>query len=699
MNAWKTAKTVARHKIKIVPVPPKEKGCKLADWPERATSDIEQIQQWEQEQPDGNYGVVCTPDTIVVLDADNPGLRSHIERQTDREFPDTLTVKSSKGYHYYFLQTDRTRAIGNRKLAGMFDLQSDRKYVVGPASTHPSGVKYAILNNTDIVPMPDWLADYLDKASTPPKRKKKDGPQMADDFDPDEWYRFNDISGFEDGNWFIPHDGCVVAGYRHEQSTRTGFFYDGKNWGWECFAQGCPGSDMSIGDVVGFVNSKRRDAGLPVWKKPIWQEDDSELQGVDNLDSVEMEELIPTPLSVASSAEVSQTEAQEAPKSSSGLKSLASTSNDDFDLMLVTRSAADYEMEELRWLWPQKIPSGKMVLYTGKPDGGKTMCALDVAARVTRGSDWPDGSRNENGMGRVLIASSEDDPKDTLVPRLKAAGADLNNIEIVVGTVLSAKGKRKKKTLNLKRDAVMLLEAIKANPDIKLLILDPIISFFGDADMNKDKDVRPITDDLKATCEKSGLTVIGIVHSSKRSDVDAVHKVSGAGSLVASARAVWGFSRDTEDKSKFHMAHVKGNLTRDKSGLDYTIEEALVTIQGKPVGVPHTVWGGKFEGDADDLLDASRERKDKVDYKANIAKAYLRTVKYPVKAMALYEQAERAEGLSSDVLKKAKVRLWAEGFQIVVKKQHDGWYWFHKVDGELVRDTQVTIDEVGGFNE
>ena len=212
-NAWNTAKTVARHNIRIIPVPPREKGCKLADWPELATSDVEQIQQWEQEQPDGNYGVVCTPDTIVVLDADNPGLRSHIERQTNRDFPNTLSVGSSKGYHYYFLQTDRTRAIGNRKVGGMFDLQSDRKYVVGPASVHPSGKRYTILNNTDIVPMPDWLAEYLDKASTPRKAKKKDTPELDENFDPDKWYRFNDISGSEQGDWFIVDEfDCLNVG-------------------------------------------------------------------------------------------------------------------------------------------------------------------------------------------------------------------------------------------------------------------------------------------------------------------------------------------------------------------------------------------------------------------------------------------------------------------------------------------------------
>jgi hypothetical protein len=242
----------------------------------------------------------------------------------------------------------------------------------------------------------------------------------------------------------------------------------------------------------------------------------------------------------------------------------------------------------------------------------------------------------------------------------------------------------------------MLLEAIKTHPDIQLLVLDPISSFFGDdADQNKDKDIRPIMDSLKATCEKSGLTVIGIIHSNKRSDVGAVHKVSGAGSLAASVRAVWGFSRDSDDKNKCHMAHVKGNLTKDKSGLDYIIEETPVTLSsGKSVGAAHTVWGAKCEADADELLAASREKKDGGDYKVTIAKAYLRSVKYPIKAKTLYEQAENAERLSADVIKRAKIKLWAEDFHLVSRKHHDGWHWYHEVEGKILNDPSPVIEEV-----
>jgi putative DNA primase/helicase len=695
-KAWKLAKTVARHNIRVIPIPPHEKGAKLPNWPDLASSDLSQIQQWEQAQSDGNYGVVCTPDTIVVLDADNPGLRSHIERQTGKDFPDTLTVRSSKGYHYYFWQSDKSRVMGNRSLAGMFDLQSNRKYVVGPGSIHPSGAEYTIINNTDIVPMPDWLADWLDAASTPPKTKTNDQPELADDFEPQDWYDFNGISGTDAGEKFFP-DECPISGKIHSQGIKdTAFFYDGDTWGFKCLAGGCPGHDMTIGDVVAFVNRKRRDDGLPVWNKPIWQEETSPLEGVDYVD----EEL--AELDDVSDEEVEAEESEsivsgpkEAKPTESGLKSLAESGDENLKLELVTRSASDYQMEELRWLWPQKIPTGKMVFYTGKPDCGKTMCALDVAARVTTGADWPDGSKNQNGVGKVLIAASEDDPKDTLVPRLAAAGANLSNVEIVVCTAMTVKDKkRQRRELDLQRDAKMLIAAIRANPEIKLLVLDPITSFFGAADQNKDKDVRPIMDSLKRTCEKSGLTILGLIHSNKRSDVDAIGKVSGAGALAASVRAVWGFSRDTEDRKLYHMAHVKGNLTKDKSGLDYSIEETKVTIEGKAVGIPHIVWGARYEGDADDLLASERTQKDTKDTKAMAAKLLIRSQKFPIKCKPFYELAE-AEGIKATTLKNAKRELEKEGFEILSKMSNGSWWWYKAED---VLNASVTEITAGHFD-
>ena len=360
------------------------------------------------------------------------------------------------------------------------------------------------------------------------------------------------------------------------------------------------------------------------------------------------------------------------------------TENDDFNSALLIKSADKYVMTELTWLWPQKIPKGKVIFFTGKPDCGKSLTAADVIARITTGRGWPDGSENTTTPSRVLLASSEDDPNDTLVPRLKAAGADLSKVELVVGTMIEMKNKNKprvkrRSNLDLKRDCKHLLEALKENPDIALLVLDPISSFFGaGADQNKDADVRPVMDEITKMCSKSGLTVVGIIHNNKRSDVDAVGKVSGATALAASVRAVWGFGKDAEDKSLYHMSHVKGNLAEDKSGLNYTIVGVPVNINGKDVKVPRIVWGVKCEMDADDLLKEERSMKDAKDYKVEAAKALIKAQRFPVQASKVYALAE-SQGIGGTTMNNARTSLMRDGFATLAKK-HEGVWWWHMAD-------------------
>jgi hypothetical protein len=81
--------------------------------------------------------------------------------------------------------------------------------------------------------------------------------------------------------------------------------------------------------------------------------------------------------------------------------------------------------------WPERFPLGKMSLISGKPDNGKSQVTLDIVARTTRGSEWPEGSKNILGPSDVLMAVAEDDLADTVIPRLKSAGADLTRIKFI----------------------------------------------------------------------------------------------------------------------------------------------------------------------------------------------------------------------------------------------------------------------------
>ena len=89
----------------------------------------------------------------------------------------------------------------------------------------------------------------------------------------------------------------------------------------------------------------------------------------------------------------------------------------------------DLVPEPVRWLWNGWLALGKLAILAGAPGTGKTTCALSMAATITTGGRWPDNSKSP--LGDVLIWSGEDDPSDTLLPRLIASGADSSRVHFI----------------------------------------------------------------------------------------------------------------------------------------------------------------------------------------------------------------------------------------------------------------------------
>jgi hypothetical protein len=148
--------------IPCIPVPPKEKGTRLVDWPNLATTDLVQLRAWNKENPEYNIGAVATNDGVYILDDDDGLLKERYQADTGNPFPKALlVVKSSKGFHYYYPQTEKSRATGNIKKKGAFDLQQNKKYVVGPYSVHPSGAIYTPVESNEVAEDTDALLDWL----------------------------------------------------------------------------------------------------------------------------------------------------------------------------------------------------------------------------------------------------------------------------------------------------------------------------------------------------------------------------------------------------------------------------------------------------------------------------------------------------------------------------------------------------------
>jgi len=306
---------------------------------------------------------------------------------------------------------------------------------------------------------------------------------------------------------------------------------------------------------------------------------------------------------------------------------------------------------KLDWLWDQRILKNYITFFAGLPERGKSLATMDIVAVVTTGRDWPDGAKNTLGPKNVLLLVSEDGLDDVIWPRLVAAKADLCRVQVLKSVITEDdKKKKKRRTIAFNEDVSVLRGLIKRIPDLALVIVDPITSYYG-CDANKSREIKPILDKLKELCDETGVAMLAVAHFSKRIDVGPLQQIAGDVSIGGTARTVWTFSEDPDKENEYLMTCAKGNHSRDKSGLRFTPEEVVVTLpNGDKEPTPRMNWLGKTTLRAQDVMDKQKEnaKTGKNDKQSEAARAFLRvrfTEATGHRCKELYAEAEK-EGIT-----------------------------------------------------
>jgi len=328
----------------------------------------------------------------------------------------------------------------------------------------------------------------------------------------------------------------------------------------------------------------------------------------------------------------------------------------------------------LRPLWPGRIFRGKLTCFAGEPEQAKSLITVDIAARVSRGMPWPDGSGNAP-IGRALILAAEDDEADTIKPRLLAAGADVGKVGIIRSMVLGKGGKER--GFSIADDIPRLKEAMRAYPDIRVLVVDPVNSFMGTSrehDSFRDSDVRAVLNPLKEFAEAYDVAVILVTHFRKGNGkaMKAVDLVMGSLAFVALSRSAWAFIGEKDDlghdTGRRMMARIKQNVTSPTDAITYEVTGDEVT---EGISAPKVVWGQVVTGKADDFLNGSASTSDRRGH----AEAFLAELlsSGPVAAATITAKAKEA-GHSKKTLQRAKSELEIESYQDGKGKERQ-WYW------------------------
>jgi putative DNA primase/helicase len=228
----------------------------------------------------------------------------------------------------------------------------------------------------------------------------------------------------------------------------------------------------------------------------------------------------------------------------------------------------------VEWLWQGFIASGRLTGLVGYPGLGKSQVAMDLAATVSTGRDFPGGGSNGN-PGHVIILSAEDHPAETIVPRLMAAGADLSRVH----TVKAVKDGDGERLFNLSVDLDRLEKEYKLM-DVKLVVIDPASAYVGSAagnriNRNSSGDVRAALQCLANFAEKHRLAVVLVSHLNKSIGGSAITRIMGSTEWVAVPRAVFLVVEEPGVDRRLFLP-LKNNLGPDRIGYAFRIENRIV---------------------------------------------------------------------------------------------------------------------------
>jgi putative DNA primase/helicase len=299
--------------------------------------------------------------------------------------------------------------------------------------------------------------------------------------------------------------------------------------------------------------------------------------------------------------------------------------------------ASEITPKKVEWLWPGRVPLKKMTTFAGRGKLGKTFVLLDIAARVSVGGEIPGRDGECFEPGQVLFISGEDEPDDTLVPRLIEMGADLGRIAFLV-------------TEALDKFTLADLPAMDAAVDqlgagTRLVVIDPPTAYLGGVDDHNNADLRGLLSPLKSWSARRMVSLIFNTHVNKASgqSVEAMARVMGSVAWVNAVRSAHLFAPDPDDHSRRLFVPMGQNVGKEDKGLAYRIVETETLAKVE--------WLGTVDTTADEAMGKAKGPPRRI-----VASQWL-VDQFRKKREWLSDDlfhAAKAEGISRDAIFEAK---------------------------------------------
>ena len=361
--------------------------------------------------------------------------------------------------------------------------------------------------------------------------------------------------------------------------------------------------------------------------------------------------------------------------------------------------AADVEPEQIHWIWKGRIPAGKLTIIDGDPGVGKSTISDDIAARVSTGTPMPGEEVATIPASNVLLFCAEDGTADTVVPRLRAARADLRRIRIVhTSLAVDEDGSTYERFPEFPLDLERLATLIRTT-DSKLVVLDVFVAYLGGVKAQNDQDMRRVMSPLAQLAEETGCAFVLLRHFRKSDRSSPLMAGGGSVGIVGAARVGMFVALDpdddTEDVNDRHrlLAVAKCNVARVAQPFAYRL------IEVPEEGATRVEWLGETDHETDSLLtrgdedeDQRTERQQRTEMLADLLASG------PVAQPEVMKQLgpKSSYGWSTKQLRSAFSRLGG-----VTRKRggnfggNPGWYWSMPVNETAEDDLSASEDTEG----
>lgn len=608
----------------VVPLKPRSKEP-LVEWKsyQATRASKETVESWFKDRSDLGIAIVTGEISgVVVLDVDQPDSVKWRKELDELDEMTTPIVKTRRGYHYYFKYPDGME-VPSFSIEGLGDFQSDGKLVTVPPSIHEKGTRYEWVHEGNPKPaeMPNWLMELIWK-------------KRATEYKPKEVEYGSGVTTAYGVKWF--------EDVEELEKTKEG------------------GRNNLLNEVATKAGSLIASGHLDTGEARKAMEQACKWNGLEKEDGY---------YSIEKTIDSGIKAGMKSPRGPerSGSNQIGS---------LKIRKASEIKPEPVNWLWEGVIAKGALMLLAGDPGLGKSQVTLSIAAAISIGGNWP-ASTSRAEKANVVILSTEDSPKNTIIPRLIACGADLERT-LIVESIQDDRGDR---PFVLQDDVPKLRQKIEAIGSVSLVIIDPVTNYMGKGDANSTTDVRGVLGQLSDLARECDIAVVLVSHLNKDAGKKATNRVTGSGAWVAAARTAYAIERDGEDGEIRKMAPIKNNLAKDTVGFRYRVESCKV--EGG-IETSRVVWN-----DTSEVLTADQAFNDRQSGPARSeAKEFLREmlasgpcVPKEVKALA------ESEGIHDSTLKRAKREL-----KVQLNKQR--MWCLPEENGKTTEPWEVNFDTV-----